>query len=681
VADYFDRELSWLSFNERVLQEAKDPNNPLAERLKFLAIFSSNLDEFFRVRVASLRTLLRLKSKRRKKLDFDPAELLDRIHATVKRHQEEFGRIYAEEALPQLEERNVRVVREHLSEEQEAFVKDFFLDQALMYVNPRVLSRGAATFFRNQAIYFAVDLSPKGSAIEDGKPGRVRHGVVDIPSKKLPRFVELPDPDGLSVMWLDDVVRRFLPDCFPGYTVGGAYSIKLTRDAELYIDDEFSGDLLAKIKRGLSKRDTGAPSRFLYDGDMPPATLAYLKQALELEDEDAIPGGRYHNYHDLFSFPMPDDPELTFPPSPPHPVGRFEGAEDYFAEIARKDALVHYPYQKYDYVVEFIERAARDERVESIAATLYRVASRSKVVAALVEAAKRGKDVSVFVEIKARFDEESNIISAGEMERAGVKVHYSFPALKVHAKACLVRRREHGELKDYAYLATGNFNEKTSRIYSDFGLFTADERLTADAARVFRILNRESAEETFDHMLVAPFTLRKGLNKLIDGEIDAAKKGKRAWMKLKCNSLEDPKIIKRLYKASSAGVKTEAVVRGICRALPGVKGVSENLEIRSILDKYLEHARIYQFHAGGEDVLYLASADLMRRNLNRRIELCFPIYDPDVMRTLEELMAIQLADNVKARILDQKQKNKYYQTEGEAVRSQFATYAYLAKDI
>jgi polyphosphate kinase len=677
---FYDRELSWLSFNHRVLQEAKDPSVPLYERLKFLAIYSSNLDEFFRVRVASLRSLLNLKEKSREDLPFQPRILLKKIKDTVQIHQEEFGRIYREEIIPGLMKQNIFLVDEGtINAAQSDYIKNFFIDRVLPYVQPTLLDKNKiSTFLHNRAIYFAVKLKSKAKSKSNGKAKiqRFKYAIAEIPAERLGRFITMPPENGKHfVMFLDDVIGMNLTTLFPGYQIESRYSIKLTRDAELYIDDEFSGDLLLKIKKGLSKRNTGAPSRFLYDKAMPQDFLKFLQDTLKLKKDDLIPGGRYHNFNDFFSFPKFGKPQLEYEPMPPHNCKDLDGVISIFDVISKKDILLSFPYQSYGYILKFLEAAAEDVNVKSIKVTLYRVAEDSLVIRSLIKAAENNKDVTVFVEIKARFDEETNFASAEALEKAGVKVCFSFPGMKVHSKICLVERTEKSKSIFYSYLSTGNFNEKTARIYSDLGLFTSNQDFGKEIKKVFNYLERKIKKEKFNHLLVAPFNLRKSLVQLIDAEIKNALEGNSAEILLKLNSLEDRKMIKKLYEASKAGVKIKLIIRGICCILPGVKDLSENIKAISIVDRFLEHSRIYIFNNNGNKKYFLASADWMKRNLSRRVEVTFPVYDRDIQKQLQKIFDLQWEDNQKARILDQNQTNNYKPLSGdERIRSQYVIY-------
>lgn len=682
---YVNRELSWLCFNRRVLQEASDPRVPLFERVRFLAIYSSNLDEFFRVRVASLRSLLRLKSKHHRKLDLDPETLMERIHQTVAEQQEEFGRIYREEIIPELANHGVHLVQpDELSASDRDFLEEWRTDNLYPSVNAAIIrADGGRPFLHNRSLYLVVRLGSRiarhpwgeeeGSEATEGD----HIALVEVPTGEHSRFLELPSEEGEHrAMYLDDVIRDGLDRLFPGFDVDGAWSIKLTRDADLNIEDEFSGDLLKKIQKGLHKRETGAPSRFLYDNEMPSGILKRLRKGLDLSKDDLVAGGRYHNFNDLFSFPFPEtnDPALVFRPMPPldHPGLRDE--EDLFRAIRRKDVILHFPYQKYDYVIDFLEKAATDPQVTSMAITLYRVAEDSKVARALIHAAEQGKEVTAFVELKARFDEESNIFWAGEMENAGVRVLYSFPGLKVHAKICLVSRIESDQQVEYAYLGTGNFNEKTSRIYADHALLTADTRLTAELTELFSFLRGETRDPEFRHLLVAPFVLRDRLNEMVDREIELARSGKGGSITVKVNSLEDWQMIDRLYEAHDAGVELRLIVRGICCLRSGVEGLSEDLTAISIVDRFLEHARVYVFGNGGDEEWYIGSADWMKRNLSKRVEVVFPLYDDEVREELRTIIELQWADNCRARLLGEECMNRYRTTQGPSIRAQVDTY-------
>lgn len=682
---YKNRDLSWLSFNHRVLQEAGDKSVPLYERIKFLAIFSSNLDEFFRVRVAYLRALLILKKKTAKKLDFDPDKVLKRIHKVVTTQQEQFGEIFRNQIRRELNRQGIFLVKEtELTAPQKEFTRKYFQEHVQPHLQPVFLSSDKESpFLENKALYLAVKLLRKpmeaGEKQQKKEHEEFQYAIVEIPTQHTPRFVILPRKgNNHYLIFLDDLIRLCLPEIFPSHTVISAHVAKLTRDAELYIDDEFEGDLVEKIKKALSKRKTGVPSRFLFDADMPKKLVALIKEVLSLDEEDLVPGGRYHNFSDFFSFPNPKSlPTLTYPPMPPLRSGELDG--DMFSAIAEKDRLMYFPYHSYDPVIGFLREAATNQKVASIQITLYRVATDSAVVEQLIQAAKNGKLVTAFLEVKARFDEESNLRWAEELEKAGAKVLYSFPGLKVHAKLCLVTMTDAGA-KQYAYLSTGNFNEKAATLYTDFGFITANGQLTEEVARVFEVLSRSKKKADFDHLLVAPFDMRETFEKMLEQEMKNAEDGKNAFVIAKMNGLEDPDMIAKLYEASEGGVKISLIVRGICCLIPGIKGMSENIEVISIVDRYLEHARAYIFHNGGEDRYFLSSADWMRRNLSHRIEVAFPVYDKLLQEEIRTILNLQLGDNVKARIINKKQGNPMRRVDGNtSLRAQYAIYEFLKR--
>lgn len=678
---FVHRDLSWLSFNYRVLQEAKDPSVPLLERLKFLAIYSSNLDEFFRVRVANVRNLKKVGKKTKAALNFDPGELLKEIHRTVNRQQEEFSAIFEQQIVPELKRERIHILRRlELNESQRIWVENYFNDHLLPYVMPVLLvKKRIRPFLANAHVYLAVHLRDRKRPLGDSE-----YAIVRIPSDQLPRFLLLPSEENQhNMIMLDDVVRHNLSVLFPGYYILDTYSIKLTRDAELYIDDEYTGDLLQKIKTSLQKRQVGPPSRFVYDREMPAEMLAYLSGTFDVGKNEILPEGRYHNNFDFFKFPDFGLMHTRYKSLPPlaHPV--LTGGIDFFQAIREKDRMVHVPYQSYDPVIDFFEKAADDPSVTHIKVIQYRVARKSRVVSALIRALEMGKQVSVFVEIKARFDEAANLVWGEKLEKAGARVYYSLPGVKVHSKLALVRRMEENGPRLYAYLSTGNFHEDTAKVYADYGLFTVDTRLTNDISLVFRVLENLPTEQIdFKHLLVGKYNLRSGLYALIDREIEAAQKGLPAAMIIKLNSLEDKEMIAKLYEASKAGVQIRLIVRGICCAVPGIKNISENIEIISIVDRFLEHARVLVFHNGGKEEVYLSSADWMERNLSYRIETTFPVFDKDLKAEIIAVLKLQWSDNVKARVIDRYHLNQYRREASDIpIRSQIETYFYYKRQL
>jgi polyphosphate kinase len=673
-----DRETSWLHFGGRVLQEAEDPNVPLFERLFFCGIFSSNLDEYFRVRVASLRSLLRMGKADKAKLGIDPHRLLHDIHRIVLDQQERYGaalgRIFAE-----LETVGVyRVSDTTVDPSHRAFLRRTFDELVRSRIVPRPLEGAERPFLENNAIYLVVELWD--SAKQETRSWTPSYVLIEVPAKEIGRFVTLPSAEGrLEVMFLDDLIRFNLDTVFPDREVGRSYAVKLTRDAELHLEDEFEGDLVEAIRKSLGKRATGVPSRFLYDMRTPYVLIHRLQHGLELAEEDLVLGARYHNLSHYTGFPRLDRAGLSYPDWPPvaHPV--LDRAPSVMAAVRERDQVVHTPYQSFDHFVRMLDEAASDPEVEELWLTVYRVAKDSRVLSTLIRAAESGKSVTVFMEVQARFDEESNLYWADRLKAVGVRTLYSMKGLKVHSKIALIARRSAAGRELYAYVGTGNFNERTARVYTDHGVFTCDERITRDVEQVFRFLAGDVREPATEHLLVAPFTLRKGFNRLIAHEAERAAAGLPSGMTLKMNALEDRKIIDRLYDASVAGVPIDIIVRGICRLVPGVPCQSETVRARSILDRYLEHGRIYRFHRDGEERLYVASADWMTRNLSRRVEVAIPIYAPDIRAQLERCLELQLADNTKARWIDADGSNTYVRAEGAPpVRAQEAFRKYLA---
>ncbi len=668
-----DRDISWLSFNHRVLQEAQNAEVPLYERIKFLAIYSSNLDEFFKVRVSSIRSFKNLKKKTRKKLlEIKPKKILKNIQAIVQVQQKEFGRIFKEEIIPELANQHIHLVNDTGYTKHQEFVTAYFEDKVKELIRPVYIdAQNAHLFLQDKALYFVVQLANEDNRI----------AVVNIPSEGIGRFITLPAIDGeYYITFLDDIIRYNIHKLFPEETITEVYSIKVSRDAELYLGDEFSGDLIQKLRENLDNRKTGLPTRFLYDQKMPAELLKQLKNVFDLSKYDMVAGGRYHNFNDFFGFPDPSNqPILHDQPLPPIVHETLEKAPSLLAAIRQKDFILHFPYQSYDYIPKLIWEAADDPNVVAIQITLYRVASKSEVAKALMHALAKGKTVCAFIEAKARFDEASNLYWGEKLKNTGATVLYSYPGIKVHTKLMLIRRKEGEKINNYAYLGTGNFNEKTAKLYGDHALLTADKRIANEVQQVFDLLERRIILPKTKHLLVSPFTTRSGFTKMIDKEIKLAKEGKNAYMILKMNSLEDKEMIKKLYAASNAGVKIQLIVRGICCLVPGVKDQSENIQIISIIDRFLEHARIYIFGNNGNEKMYLASADWMTRNLDRRVEATFPIYDETIYAELRHIINLQLADNVKARKIDAAQQNLFVRNKKEATRSQLAIYNFLAR--
>ncbi|MEZ4739867.1 MAG: polyphosphate kinase 1 [Flavobacteriales bacterium] len=674
---FYDRDLSWLSFNERVLQEAKDPTVPLLERVKFLAIYSNNLDEFYRVRVASLRSLSKLKKTTRTVLGIPPGKLVERLNKKALLQQIEFGEVYRQQVVPALAKNGIRLLRiAQLSAAQRKYVRAYFQEKVMPFVNTAAVREGNAPFIEDRKLYFVCRLKPKGK-------NKDRIVFVNIPSDELGRFLVLPAAKGKNeILFLDDVMRLGLGGLFKDHKLTECHAIKLSRDAELYLDEEFVGNVKDKVRKSLRKRSTGVPSRFLYDSAMPRATLSALRKLLGLSKPDLVPGGRYHNFSDLMKLPVSGhkalrDQDWSLVPDPAS-----QGGRKTFSALQRGDLLWHFPYHDFGNVVRWLRVAALDPAVTRIAITLYRVAEGSEVCTALIAALQRGKQVTVFVEVQARFDERSNLFWGEALEKAGAKVRYSYANVKVHCKLCLIERMEKGRVQRYAYLGTGNFNERTSRIYADMALLTRRTQVTDEVAEVFEHLMDRSHRSKLKHLLMAPVSMRDRLEMFIDKEIEQALIGKRAEILLKLNSLEDHALIRKLYDASNAGVQIRLIIRGICCLVPGVQGMSANIQAISIVDRFLEHTRVYWFHQAGDPLIMLSSADWMGRNLDRRIEVAFPVDDERLKTTVMDLMEIQWKDHIKARVIDAEQTNPYRSGKPKAPnsRAQYVTHRYLKRE-
>ena len=657
---YYNRDLSWLRFNHRVLQEAGDARNPLYERLKFLAIFSSNLDEFFKVRVSDIRKIKQIDKSLRKKLITKPTKLLAKIKKEVNIQQNEFGRIFQKEILPALEKENIYLKNiSQLNAKQLDFVASYYKDVKNDFAP---ITNNDCTFIENETLYL-VGLLQRGSL--------VWIKISDI----TPRFITIPTEDNTKcIVFIDDIIRAFISKEFNTEF----YAIKISRDAELYIDSEYSGNLLEKIKEALPNRETGQVTRALIDQKMPEKLIETLENILDVNETDLIRGGAYHNFKDFFGFPDSDNKNLYFKPLPPIQNKELQSDNDIFSVIDKNDQLLCFPYESFNDVIRLIETAAVDDSVTKIKITLYRVSKDSSVAKALLKATQNGKDVFVFIETKARFDEENNIKWGKILEENGAKVKYSYPSIKVHSKILYIERMEKNISKSYVYIGTGNFNEKTSKIYTDFGLMTTNEKITSELLQVFQVLDNKLIVPKTKKLLISPFTTRSIFRELVENEISNVEEGKEAYIILKLNSLQDNKMIKLLYKASNAGVTIRLLVRGICCLVPGIKGQSEHITVTSIVDRFLEHGRVYLFCNGGKEKLYIGSADWMTRNLDHRIEVITPILNPKVFEKLKYLLTIQLEDDVKSRIIDANQDNHYINAKNDSEKSsQHLIYASL----
>ncbi|TQI70777.1 polyphosphate kinase [Gramella sp. Hel_I_59] len=667
------RDLNWLSFNERVLQEAADKINPLYDRMKFLAIFSSNLDEYFRVRVSQLRQMKRVKKSIRKKLALKPSRITKQIIEEVKKQQNQFGDIYKKQIIPELAANNIFLLEaDHYDEKQKAFAEDYFQKNIQQHLDPILINLDEENelFLKNSILYFLVTFKDENKL-----------AIVNIPVEECGRFVSFDDEaEKHQITYLDEILRHQLFKIFPESDITGIYEIKLSRDAELYIDDIYEGVLAEKIYESLKQRTDGQPTRLLYDASMPDPVHRKIRKLLKLGKIDMMPGGKYHNFKDFFTFPDPgDNKDLHFKKLPPLPHKTLEKSNDYFKSILEKDQALHFPFMSFDYVERFVEQAAADEQVTDISISLYRVADESKLTNSLMRALENGKNVTVFVEAKARFDEENNISWGRKFEEKGAHVIYSFPKVKVHSKIMLVKRQENDETVRYAYIGTGNFNAETAEIYCDHAIFTANKLITKELDRLFKVLEGELIIPREKNLLISPFSTRQEFTKLIYNEIENAREGKKAKITAKMNSLEDEEMIELLYRASEAGVEIRMLIRGFTCLIPGVQGMSDNIYITSVVDRFLEHGRIYLFENDGDEKMFYGSADWMSRNLDRRIEVISPVLDKDIFNEFKEILNIQLKDNMKARIQDKEESNTYVQKEDdeETVRSQYAIYDYL----
>lgn len=679
---YINREISWLSFNERVLQEAADPTTPLIERIKFLGIFSNNRDEFYRVRVATVRRLSKLGKKAVTLYGDDPKELLPKLQRRVIEQQNRFEEIY-KEILKELAAHNIFIINEkQLSGLQSNYIKQYFHTDILPALFPIMVDEAKSfPYMKDKSGYLFIKLQ---SVIDKKKN---KFALIEIPSRVTNRFVVLPtESDKKYIILLDDVIRYCVDEIFEvfGFKSVEAYNIKLTRDAELDIDNDVSKSMLEKISKGIKDRKKGLPVRFVYDAAMPSDMLSFIMKKLGMDKKDnAIPGGRYHNFKDFINFPTLGEKKLIYqhPPALEHKYLQHTN-QTIFNTVLNKDVLLHYPYHTFNHIINLLREASIDPTVESIKITLYRVADSSRIANALVNAVKNGKKVIVLVELQARFDEENNIYWANKLQEEGAQVIYGVPGLKVHSKLFVITARVKGKEVRVAHVGTGNFNEKSARIYTDFALLTSNKLITDEVNKVFDFYVDNFKVGIFKHLAVAPFYMRKVFTGLINKEIANAKAKKKSGIILKMNSLVDKEIIQKLYEASNAGVPITLIVRGACSLVTGIDGYSENIKAYSIVDKFLEHARVFIFHNDGDEKIFISSADWMSRNLDSRSEVAVPIYDAETRKLIKDIIKIQLSGNTKVRILDTKQENIYKKpAPGEKkIRVQDEVYNYLKND-
>ncbi|MHA7944984.1 polyphosphate kinase 1 [Formosa sp. 3Alg 14/1] len=670
---YINREISWLQFNARVLQEAEDKNVPLIERLRFLGIFSNNLDEFFKVRYATVKRIAMAGKAGKSELGgIKASQLLEIITKIVIEQQAESLKILSD-IQNKLKKENIYIINEtQISPSQHTFIKQYFLQKISPALVTIVLNDLVKLpLLKDSAAYLAVRIAMNS--------GESQYALIEI-SKNMDRFVVLPkEGNNDYIIMLDDLLRYCLKDIFNIFDFKSisAHMIKITRDGELDFESDLSKSFIDKLSDSVKHRQIGEPVRFVYDQEIEEETLQYLLKKMNIEESDSIiPGGRYHNRRDYMGFPSLGRTDLLYDKIEPLPVKGLTLEQSIFTVIAKKDYLLYAPYHTFSYVVKFLREAALDPKVKTIKITIYRLAQISHIASSLINAAKNGKKVTVSIELQARFDEQANIAYAEQMELEGINLIFGVQGLKVHSKMCVIEREENNKIKRYGFVSTGNFNESTAKIYTDYTLFTANQKILKDLNKVFSFFETNYLIYTYKHIITSPHYTQKAFFKLIDTEIVNVKLGKPAGIRLKMNSISSYKMVDKLYEASRAGVKIQMVVRGLCCLVPGIKGMSENIEVISIVDKFLEHTRLYMFENGGKPKVFISSADWMTRNIENRVEVTCPIYDEDIKKELTDTFDICWSDNVKARIINLNQTNEYKKDNKPKVRSQFATYEY-----
>ncbi len=671
---YINRELSWLQFNHRVLQEAADESVPLIERLRFLGIYSNNLDEFFKVRYATVQRINFAGREGKSQLGgIKASELLDIITNTVIKLQAESIKILAH-VQKLLEKENIFIIKEFkVSKSQYVFLKKYFLEKVSPALVTIILNTDLKLpNLKDNAAYLAVKMDMHNEVNQ--------YALIEI-SKSMDRFIVLPkENDKDYVIILDDLLRLFLDDIFNifDYKSISTHMIKITKDAELDLDSDLTKSFMEKISDSVKEREDAQPVRFVYDKTIDKSTLGFLMNKLKIDNTDSvIPGGRYHNRRDYMDFPSLGRTDLLYDKIVPLQVKGLSLEGSIFETISKKDYLLYAPYHTFAYVVKFLREAALDPKVKTIKITIYRLAQISQVASSLINAAKNGKKVVVSMEIQARFDEQANITYAEQMQREGVQLIFGVQGLKVHSKMCVIEREEDNKIKRYGFISTGNFNESTAKIYTDYTLFTANGKILKDINKVFNFFEVNYKIYRYKHIITSPHYTKNKFFQLIDKEIQNKKEGKTAYIKLKMNSLTSYSMIDKLYEASQAGIKIEMVVRGICCLVPGINGVSENIEVVSIIDKFLEHTRLYIFSNNNNPKVFISSADWMTRNIENRVEVTCPIYDQSIKEELIDTFNICWKDNLKSRVLNISQDNTYRKNDQPDLRSQFATYDYL----
>ena len=680
---YFKRDISWLSFNYRVLLEANDDRLPLYERINFISIYSSNLEEFYKIRVADHKTVASGVTQSDEESVQSAAELLENINREVNRQLEDRIRIYEHKILPTLRKNHIIFYQSRNVEPfHQEFIRNFFREEIFPFLQPvPVCKDRVVSFLRDNRLYLAVRLFMHGTEKTD--PDHVQYFVMKMPYSKVPRFIELPKQgDNYYLMFIEDIIKANIGLIFPGYDVDSSYCIKISRDADILIDDTTStADLVEQVKKKVKKRKIGAVCRFVYDRGMPSDFLDFLVDAFQINREELVPGDKHLNLEDLRHLPNPNKALKSLEKPKPMKLNCLDEKESIFNYVKQKDLLLYYPYHSFEHFIHFLYEAVHDPQTKEIMVTQYRVAENSAVINTLIAAAQNGKKVTVFVELKARFDEENNLATAEMMKSAGIKIIYSLPGLKVHAKVALIRRKSKGDdpkTCDFAYIGTGNFNEKTAMLYADCGLFTCNPKITKDLYTLFCTLQGKENPK-FSTLLVARFNLIPELNRLIDHEIELAEKGQGGRIILKMNGLQDPAMIDRLYEASQRGVQIDLIVRGICCLIPG-QSYSRNIRVTRIVDTFLEHARVWYFGNAGHPKIYFGSPDWMRRNLYRRIEAVTPVLSPELRQEMIDMLNIQLSDNRKACFVDERLCNVFKsKSKGEGIRAQYTFYNYLKR--
>lgn len=670
---YINRELSWLQFNERVLQEAEDETVPLIERLRFLGIFSNNLDEFFKVRYATVKRIDEAGKTGKSELGgISASELLEIITQIVIKQQSDSLDILAT-IHDRLENENIHIINEtQIDDTQHRFIKNYFIQNVSPALVIIILSDLVKLpTLKDSAAYLAIKMVLGNQ--------QKQYALIEIP-KTMDRFVVLPKKGQDNyIILLDDLLRYCMHDIFNifEYESVSAHMIKITRDGELDFESDLSKSFIEKISDSVKHRQIGEPVRFVYDKTIDQETLLFLMNMMGIDSKDSvIPGGRYHNRRDYMDFPSLGRTDLLYDKIKPLPVEGLSLETSIFNNIAKKDYLLHTPYHTFSYIVKFLREAALDPKVKNIKITIYRLAQISHVASSLINAAKNGKKVTVAIELQARFDEQANIDYAEQMESDGVNLLFGVKGLKVHSKMCVIEREENQKIKRYGFLSTGNFNESTAKLYTDFTLFTSDQRILKDVVKVFDFFETNYKIFRYKHIIVSPHYTKTKLFKLIDTEIENVRNGKPAFIKLKLNSISSYMMVDKLYEASRAGVKIQMIVRGICCLVPGIKGMSDNIEVVSIIDKFLEHTRLLIFCNNNDPKVFISSADWMSRNIENRVEITCPIYDKDIKKELLDVFDISWNDNVKARLLGGSHENKYRHNNLPKVRAQFAIYNY-----